>query len=609
MGLRDRSHEHTVLVTMKCRTVIWGSVATLGIVLIAAGITLTQIGPGIVEDLVHEKLSLMDETSDGYKYFITPPIPVKANFTFFEVTNPDVLSNGGVPDLRERGPYVFTEHREKRDLTWNGTESITFGQYKYYTFLEELSCDGCKEDDEVNIINMPLLSLIGKMNRMGTSGSGGLYKIASAYKQDEPFEGMGFEGIVMKVSVKDFLFGGIKTGTAGWMIGLRKDQPQHDVLYVTDRLPTTAFGRENGFALFNHKNDTMENEWYEVETEQLGWDRHTMITKWGQNMQNEKTGEYNVNSKLNVTSKYNMLSDLYNARSYAWATNGDQWWGNLADVEGNKLGNNTCNILKGTDGNQFPPGVSKENPLWIFNSAPCRSIFVEHTEEVDVEGIPTLEFAVPKDGANINKAINVCACESLANYNLESPYNTEGSCIKRSPPDSDTLDLTSCEPSVTEGCIDGIQDLYHCQGAAVTLSYPHFYLAEEQANYFTGLQPEAEKHRLYLNVEPHTGMTLKLHSRIQLNVPLINSASLTNEIPFLANVPNIPNFPFVWIDLGADVESDPSLVEKLKSELVTPVRILEIGQWAAIGVGAALVVSAFVFSVIFSIWCKGTTNV
>ena len=95
-----------------------------------------------------------------------------------------------------------------------------------------------------------------------------------------------------------------------------------------------------------------------------------------------------------------------------------------------------------------------------------------------VSGIPTLEFAVPKgellqleldfhsfspptDGANINKAINVCACESLANYNLESPYNTEGSCIKRSPPDSDTLDLTTCSADVTEGCIDGIQDLYH----------------------------------------------------------------------------------------------------------------------------------------------------
>ena len=47
-------------------------------------------------------------------------------------------------------------------------------------------------------------------------------------------------------------------------------------------------------------------------------------------------------------------------------------------------------------------------------------------------------------------------------------------------------------------------------------------------------------------------------------------------------------------------------MEKLISELVTPVQILEIGQWAAIGVGAALVVSALVFSVIFSIWCKRT---
>ena len=56
---------------MNCRRGIWGSVATLGVILIAAGITLTQIGDGIVEDLVHQKLSLTDETSDGYKYFVS----------------------------------------------------------------------------------------------------------------------------------------------------------------------------------------------------------------------------------------------------------------------------------------------------------------------------------------------------------------------------------------------------------------------------------------------------------------------------------------------------------------------------------------------------------
>ena len=77
---------------------------------------------------------------------------------------------------------------------------------------------------------------------------------------------------------------------------------------------------------------------------------------------------------------------------------------------------------------------------------------------------------LPPDGANINKSINVCACESLADYNLANGYNNDGSCIKRPRTHSnqmgiseysDTLDLSTCPPEVTAGCTDGIQDLYH----------------------------------------------------------------------------------------------------------------------------------------------------
>ena len=64
----------------------------------------------------------------------------------------------------------------------------------------------------------------------------------------------------------------------------------------------TVFDKENGFALFNHKNNTMENEWYEVETEEESWDRHTIITKWGQ--KNHK----------NEFSEDNLMGDLYDAR-------------------------------------------------------------------------------------------------------------------------------------------------------------------------------------------------------------------------------------------------------------------------------------------------------
>ena len=53
----------------------------------------------------------------------------------------------------------------------------------------------------------------------------------------------------------------------------------------------------------------------------------------------------------------------------------------------------------------------------------------------------------------------------------------------------------------------------------------------------------------------------------QLNVPLTNSANISHhmiigdptnmkgKLAFLDNVQNIPNFPVLWIDLGADVES------------------------------------------------------
>ena len=106
----------------------------------------------------------------------------------------------------------------------------------------------------------------------------------------------------------------------------------------------------------------------------------------------------------------------------------------------------------------------------------------------------------------------------------------------------------------------------------MTLSYPHFYMAEDQAEHFEGLNPNADQHRMFLNVEPLTGMTIKLHSRIQvgkkdpplnlsqLNVPLINNTWSDDSwdgtnVPFLAGLPYIQNFPFVWIDLGADIES------------------------------------------------------
>ena len=74
-----------------------------------------------------------------------------------------------------------------------------------------------------------------------------------------------------------------------------------------------------------------------------------------------------------------------------------------------------------------------------------------------------MEYIVPSDGANVNNSVNVCTCESLSKYIKENGVTIDSngtSCVKRAP-GADTLDLTDCPPEVTEGCIDGIQDLYY----------------------------------------------------------------------------------------------------------------------------------------------------
>ena len=59
------------------------------------------------------------------------------------------------------------------------------------------------------------------------------------------------------------------------------------------------------------------------------------------------------------------------------------------------------------------------------------------------------------------------------------------------------------------------------------MSYPHFYLADKMREMFDGLEPVVEDHRTFFDVEPHTGMTLKIHTRIQVTKTEFNKLIYT----------------------------------------------------------------------------------
>lgn len=532
--------------------VIWISLAILGIALAVGGV----LAGWVIKPMVlHNKLNLNKENSEGFENFMVPPVDVIIKFYLFEVTNPDEVSAGTeIPDLRERGPYTFREERNKDNLTRPSDQFLEFGQLIGYTFAPELSCDGCQRNDSVTILNMPLIGLIDTGVTMGGFLGGILIGIIEGAIEAGDIVGE----IFFTVNVGEFLFDGVKNELVSWM-------PTQSLL--KNKIPPVF--KDEKFAIFNGKVDTSDNECYQVETSSESWDRHTMITKYGHN-------------------KDELMDSLATMETLSTNGNGLTYWWSGPDSYGNTGNESVCNELKGTDGQQFPPGVDKTQRLHIFNTAPCRSVYMEYVEDMDVEGVPTYNYAVPSDAANVNKVDNFCACEELSKCPECDGNTITTDCFMRMEDDPETLDISMCE---VNNCHDGLQDISVCQGAPTFLSFPHFLLAPDQVSKFTGLSPNSEKHKNYLNVEPNTGMTVNLHQRIQLNTPLPSQELLPGgkTMKMLETVKAITAFPVVWLDQGADIEDDPDMVKHLKSQLKL-LNIADISKWALIGVGIGLTI-------------------
>ena len=72
----------------------------------------------------------------------------------------------------------------------------------------------------------------------------------------------------------------------------------------------------------------------------------------------------------------------------SWTGQYEKAWWPYADANNKTGAESSCNQLRGTDGHQFPPFVNKDDQpeLWLFNTVPCRSIFMKYQEEVEIEG-------------------------------------------------------------------------------------------------------------------------------------------------------------------------------------------------------------------------------
>ena len=129
-----------------------------------------------------------------------------------------------------------------------------------------------------------------------------------------------------------------------------------------------------------------------------------------------------------------------------------------------------------------------------------------------------------------------------------------------------------------------------CRGAAMAMSLPHFMGVDEYyRDKVVGLNPDPEKHDLYLDIDPLVGLPLKIRKRMQMNVPL-------RAMPFASftNLPEFTLFPLLWLEEGGQLKE--SAIDTLKGKLHGAYTLFNWGGYVLLLGGiTALVATVLVF--------------
>ncbi|XP_067848532.1 lysosome membrane protein 2-like [Heptranchias perlo] len=185
---------------------------------------------------------------------------------------------------------------------------------------------------------------------------------------------------------------------------------------------------------------------------------------YGMNGTND--GEYVFNTGKNDYMEFTKIITWKGQKSLSWWTS------------------NSSNMINGTDGASFHPLIKKDETLYLFASDICRSLYVMFEKELEVKGIKAYRFVIPKEI-----------------FASDHPDN-KGFCPSENCHSSGVLNISICR-----------------QGAPVFISPPHFYNGDQKlVNDIIGMKPNMEAHQSFLDIEPMTGIPIRIAKRMQINI-------------------------------------------------------------------------------------------
>lgn len=214
-------------------------------------------------------------------------------------------------------------------------------------------------------------------------------------------------------------------------------------------------------------------------------------------------------------------------------------------------GGNTCNMINGTAGNQFPRPIGRHGKISLYVAELCRSIYVEYQKDVQHGALTLYRHILPKSM-------------------LARAPETECFCVDEFTCRASMINVAPCR-----------------KGAPVVMSTPHFYHGSEEDINQLGLHPVASEHETYLDIEPNTGVTFRAAKRIQANIPI----KRYGDLPAYRNIPEVI-VPVFWVNESAVVPIERT--HALHRTLTLPFMLVTVGVAVAVTLGVVLILVALV---------------
>ncbi|XP_076673421.1 protein croquemort isoform X2 [Andrena cerasifolii] len=226
-----------------------------------------------------------------------------------------------------------------------------------------------------------------------------------------------------------------------------------------------------------------------------------------------------------------------------------------------------CNVVEGSAGEFWPPYRQKDE-ITLFSGDLCRPLTYEYARTIDHMGLEGYQYVLSEKtlGNNTRRRYP----HEQAKYfeqttTTEDFFEAEHSSEVTDPPEEDP-DIVNIGNCFCNGkCTPvGLMNVSACRyGAPVFVSLPHFNRADPNLkDQVIGLSPDDE-HDFSITLEPTTGIPLRVTAKLQINVLLEPSKTVS----LFKNVPTI-YFPVMWFSL--EVEATDKFVNSLKSLLTVP---------------------------------------